>query len=229
MTPPVSDLDAAPTAPVEYFASLGALPVVHGFIGRVPCLDVEADRALALARLDESHRRALHDLGLGGRTFVTAEQIHGNSVAVIADGDPLAAGAMPGVDGLITNRGDVCLGIYVADCGPLYLVDRVRRVLGLVHSGRKGTELNIAAAAIRTMTEHFGSRPENIVAQLGPCIRPPWYETDFAVQIVAQCFAAGVGSVYDCGKCTAATPERYYSYRREKGRTGRMLAVLALA
>ena len=216
-------------APVEQFGALGALPVVHGFIGRVPGVDVGTDRAAALARLDASHRRALEDLGLGGRRFVTAEQVHGSAVAVIAGGDVLADGAMPGVDGLVTDRADVCLGIYVADCGPLFLVDPVRRVLGLVHSGRKGTELHIAAAAVRTMTARFGCRPENIVAQLGPCIRPPWYETDFAVGIVGQCYATGVGSVYDCGKCTAAAPEQYYSYRREKGRTGRMLAVLALA
>ncbi len=66
------------------------------------------------------------------------------------------------------------------------------------------------------------------MAQLGPCIRPPWYETDFAAEIVRQLRAAGVGRVEDGGTCTAADPERYYSYRREKGQTGRMLALLAL-
>ena len=215
--------------PVEQFAALRELPVRHGFVGRVPGVDVDADRAAALARLDEYHRRALHGLGVSGGGFVTAEQVHGNAVAVVAAGSPLPGGPIPGVDGLVTDRADVCLGIYVADCGALSLADPVRRVIGLVHSGRKGTEGNIAAVAVRTMTGRFGSRAGDIVAQLSPCIRPPWYETDFAAEIVRQCRAVGVGRVEDCGTCTAANPERYYSYRREKGRTGRMLALLALA
>ncbi len=216
-------------APVEQFAALRALPVRHGFVGRVAGVDVDADRAAALARLDDYHRRARSALGVDGGSFVTAEQVHGNSVAVVTAGSSLPDGPISGVDGLVTDRCDVCLGIYVADCGALYLVDSVRRVIGLVHSGRKGTEGGIAAVAVRTMAERFGSRPEDVVAQLGPCIRPPWYETDFAAEIVRQCRAAGVGRVEDCGTCTAADPEHYYSYRREKGRTGRMLALLALA
>ena len=219
---------AAVALPVEQFAALSGLPVRHGFVGRVPGVDVATDRAAALARLDEHHRRIRWDLGTGEDRFVTAQQVHGNAVAVIS-GTDLPAGPIPGVDGLVTDRAGVCLGIYVADCGPLFLVDPVRRAIGLVHSGRKGTEQEIAAAAVRTMAERFGSRPADLVAQLGPCIRPPWYEVDFAAGIVRQCRAAGVGRVEDCGTCTAAAPERYYSYRREKGRTGRMLALLALA
>ena len=120
------------------------------------------------------------------------------------------------------------LGIYVADCSAVYLVDPVRRVIGLVHSGKKGTELGIVPAALAAMTARFGTRPGDVTAQLGPCIRPPWYEVDFAAQITAQCRDAGVTRIADDGANTAADPERYYSYRREKGRTGRMLALLAL-
>ncbi len=213
---------------VEQFAALDGLPVIHGFLGRVPGVDVRSDRTTALGRLDEHHRRARSALGLGGRTLLTAEQVHGGMVAVVAEGQEMPVGPIPGADGLVTNRADGCLGIYVADCGPVFLVDPVRRVIGLVHSGRKGTELGISSVAVRTMADRFGSVPTDLVAQLGPCIRPPWYETDFASEIVRQLRAAGVGRVEDGGTCTAADPERYYSYRREKGRTGRMLALLAL-
>jgi polyphenol oxidase len=98
-----------------------------------------------------------------------------------------------------------------------------------VHSGKKGTELGVVAKAIKSMAEHFGSRASNIVAQLSPCIRPPHYEMDFAAEIVRQCRDLGVTAVNDCGVCTACDLNRYYSYRAEKGRTGRMLAFLALA
>ena len=214
--------------PVEQFPTLQDLPCRHGFIGRVPGLDVNTDRTLALARLDDTHRRARQGLGLATRFFATAEQVHGHGVAVLAAGDEPPASPLPGVDGLVTNRPGVCLGIYVADCCAIFLVDSRQRAVGLVHSGRKGTELNILAVAVETMRARFGSQPADLVAQLSPCIRPPWYEVDFAAQIVAQCRAAGITRVTDSGVCTAAHPDRYYSYRRKKGRTGRMLALLAL-
>ena len=78
------------------------------------------------------------------------------------------------------------------------------------------------------MKSEYGSNPESMIAQLSPCIRPPWYEIDFARTIRDQCADSGLAEdrVYDPGTCTAENVERYYSYRREKGRTGRMLAVL---
>jgi copper oxidase (laccase) domain-containing protein len=82
--------------------------------------------------------------------------------------------------------------------------------------------------AIEEMRTEFGSRPADLIVQLGPCIRPPHYEIDFARQILADARAAGVQEVHDCGVCTACPPARYDSYRRELGKTGRMLALLAL-
>ena len=213
--------------PLERFPALDALGVRHGFVGRVPGIDVRVDRARALERLDACHLRARHLLGLGQRAFVTAQQVHGRGVAVLADGDPVPDGPIAGMDAIVTGRPDVCLGIHVADCCAVYLVDPVRRIVGLAHSGKKGTQENITAATLQAMQAHFGTRPEEVVAQLSPCIRPPWYEVDFAAEIAAQCRALGVGLVADGGACTAANPEQYYSYRREKGRTGRMVALLA--
>src|SRR5262249_31403615 len=135
----------------------------------------------------------------------------------------------PGVDGLITADPTVCLGIHVADCGAVFIVDRVRRVFALLHSGRKGSELGITSVAIRAMREQHGCDPADMVVQLAPCIRPPNYEIDFAASILQQAREAGVREVHDCGTCTGANLDRYYSYRAEKGRTGRMLALLALA
>ncbi|MEY2561669.1 MAG: purine-nucleoside/S-methyl-5-thioadenosine phosphorylase / adenosine deaminase, partial [Verrucomicrobiota bacterium] len=84
------------------------------------------------------------------------------------------------------------------------------------------------AKAIQQMKETFGSNPENMIVQLSPCIRPPHYEIDFAAEIARQCRDLGVNHVHDSGVCTACDLTRYYSYRAEKGRTGRMLAFLAL-
>ena len=78
------------------------------------------------------------------------------------------------------------------------------------------------------MIERFGSDPANMIVQLSPCIRPPHYEVDFAAEIIRQCRALGVQQIHDSGICTACDLDRYYSYRAEKGKTGRMLAVLGL-
>jgi copper oxidase (laccase) domain-containing protein len=130
---------------------------------------------------------------------------------------------------MITNQRTVCLGIYVADCCALYLVDRKRRGAALIHSGKKGTELRIVSKAIAQMRGKFSIDPQDLIAQLSPCIRPPHYEVDFAAEIIRQCRAAGLEEIHDGGVCTACNLNAYYSYRAEKGRTGRMLALLALA
>jgi len=78
------------------------------------------------------------------------------------------------------------------------------------------------------MAEKFGSAPTDLVVQLSPCIRPPHYEVDFAAEIIRSCRARGVLHVHDSGICTACELDRYYSYRAEKAKTGRMLALLAM-
>jgi copper oxidase (laccase) domain-containing protein len=116
----------------------------------------------------------------------------------------------------------------VADCAAVFIADRRGRAVGLAHSGRAGTELDITGHTIRTMQEHFGTAPADLVVHLSPCIRPPLYETDFAATIVRQARAAGVEDVRDDGICTGRGVAHYYSYRVERGRTGRMLAALTL-
>ncbi|HXA10395.1 MAG TPA: polyphenol oxidase family protein [Chthoniobacterales bacterium] len=222
-------MDARAADPaVEFFPALRDLADVrHAFIGRIPGIDVATDRAEALARLDAAHRALRANLGFVGGAFATAEQVHGNTIGILDE--PLRTDqCLHGADGLVTNQEGVSLGIYVADCCAIFLVDPVRRCIGLVHSGKKGTALAIVSRAIRQMGERFGSVAHDLVVQLSPCIRPPHYEIDFAAEIIRQARAAGVEEVRDSGRCTACEPRRYYSYRAEKARTGRMLALLAL-
>lgn len=213
-------------APSESFSALDRLAVVrHAFTQRVPGLDVKLDRAAAMERLEASHVATRRDLGLAERAFVFGEQVHGREIAIVDAETPVPVAA---VDGVITADPRVCLGVYVADCCAVYLADPVRRVIGLLHSGRKGSELGITAAAIERMRRDFGCDPAQMTVQLSPCIRPPIFEIDFAALILRDCAAAGIGQVNDCGTCTATHPDRYYSYRAERGKTGRMLALLAL-
>jgi|TARA_B110000037_G_scaffold108754_2_gene125927 copper oxidase (laccase) domain-containing protein len=192
------------------------------FVERISDIATSHDKAKTLALLQPRHNQAALDLGFQETYF--AEQVHGAGIAVITKSSPQMT---PGVDGLVT-REDLLLGIHVADCGALYLLDQETQAFGLLHSGKKGTELNITGKAIAAMAENFGTSPSNLIAILSPCIRPPHYEIDFPSTIREQALDAGITSenYHDCGLCTASDLDRFYSYRLEKGNTGRLLALL---
>ena len=223
----------------ERFDALIALPsCVHVFTRRIPGIDVSHDKAEALRRLDAAHLEIRREIGIADWPLLTAEQIHGDKIAIArraeagrrrVDLAPTSDKEFAGCDGFITNEREVALGIHVADCCAVYIVDPTTPAIGLVHSGKKGTALGIAGKAIHQMKEAFGSNPANMIVQLSPCIRPPHYEIDFAADIVEQCRAQGVKQIHDSGVCTACHLDLYYSYRAEKGKTGRMLALLGLS
>ncbi len=214
--------------PFEKFPALDTTGVCRSaFIKRIPGIDVARDKAEALRRLDAVHREVRRSLGVGDWPLVTAQQVHGNQIPIV----DLAIESdkhFEGCDGFITNQRGIALGVYIADCCAVYIVDPKMPAIGLVHSGKKGTELNIVGKAIEQMREKFGSNPADMIAQLSPCIRPPHYEIDFAAQIREQLRASGVKQIHDSGVCTACDLNSYYSYRAEKGKTGRMLALLGL-
>ncbi len=205
------------------FPALTDLP--HGFTLRHPTIDVAADRAEVLARLASWHGEIAGELGFSPGALRTATQVHGREVAAV---DAASPSTTPDADGLITNTPGIVLGIYVADCCAVFLADRRTGAIGLVHAGKKGTELGIVPNAIRLMGENYGSRPEDITVQLSPCIRPPVFEVDFAADLRSQSLETGIlpQHLHDGGVCTTSDSARYYSYRLEKGRTGRMLALL---
>ena len=232
----------------EQFPALSTIGICHhAFTQRIPGIDVSHDKGEVLKRLDAAHREIRAAIGMGDWPLFTAKQIHGNKIAVIDEvgsalrpdrgrSEPdwqygaasLPGREFPGCDGLITNQRGIVLGVYVADCCAVYIVDPKTPAIGLVHSGRKGTELGVVPNAIKQMIERFGSDPANMIVQISPCIRPPHYEVDFAAEIVRQCRAHGVKEIHDLHVCTACDLNRYYSYRAEKGKTGRMLALLGL-
>jgi copper oxidase (laccase) domain-containing protein len=212
----------------EHFPALDAFGSIrHAFIARIPGIDVSHDKAEALRALDAAHREARREIAMADWPLLTAQQVHGNKTAIVdrrIDNDKEFAG----YDGLITNQRKISLGIHVADCCAVYIFDPKTPAIGLIHSGKKGTELAIASKAVQQMREHFGSNPAGLIVQLSPCIRPPHYEIDFAAKIAEQLRATGVKQIHDSGVCTACEIDRYYSYRAEKGKTGRMLALLGL-
>lgn len=215
-----------PNQPWMTFPAFEALPgFAHRFTLRHPDIDVADERSVVVARLWDWHRSQAEEIGFPGSSLCIAEQVHGREVVVLT---APTSEILPGSDGIVSNVPGLVIGIYVADCCAVYLADPHTGAFGIVHSGKKGSEMGITTQAIKKMQQHFGTRPENLIVQLSPCIRPPAYEIDFAAQIRQQALDAGVpaAQIHDTGLCTSLDLHRFYSYRMEKGRTGRMLALL---
>lgn len=222
------DLPAISELPHVEAPGWGAIPgFAHRFLLRHPRLSSDGEREEVIARLRPWHEAHVHDMGFDSSSLNLAEQVHGDGVKVVGIGE---AGVHPEVDGLVSAEPGVILGIYVADCCAVYLVDPEAGVFGLVHSGKKGSESGIVTRAIGRMVR-LGASADRIRVSLSPCIRPPAYEVDFAAMIRADCLKSGIldEHVSDGGSCTSSDLGRYYSYRIEKGRTGRMLALLGRA
>jgi YfiH family protein len=90
------------------------------------------------------------------------------------------------VDGLITNEPGLCLSTFYADCVPLYFVDPVQKAIGLSHSGWRGTVGKIGAVTVQKMREEYGSKPEDIIAAIGPSICQDCYEVSEDVIVEFQ-------------------------------------------
>lgn len=219
------------TKAFPFLEPLNSLPGIRaGWIERIPDLSITGDRDEAMKLLRPQHTQALSAFSGPDAPWWRAEQVHGVEVAVVPsafqitapDGLPMVSGC----DGLVTRKLGIVLAIYVADCGAIWLADRKTGAIGLLHSGKKGTEGNILSAALTTMANAFGTQPEDVTAVLSPCIRVPDYDVDFAGEIANQAREAGIGQFTDCGLNTASDLRRFYSYRKECGKTGRMMAMI---
>jgi copper oxidase (laccase) domain-containing protein len=208
------------TEAFPFLTALQEIPGVRaGWVERVPGLTITGDRDEAMNQLRPLHEKVVSEFRGKSAGWWRAEQVHGNAVAVVPGADQITAPdglpVVPGVDGLITAQPGIVLAIYVADCGAIWLADRKTGAIGLLHSGKKGTEGNILGVALETMTRDYGTDPQDVVAVLSPCIRPPDYEVDIPHSISTQAADAGVGNFIDCGLNTASDLPRFYSYRKE--------------
>lgn len=118
--------------------------------------------------------------GIDSRNIVISDQQHTDNIKFVTEEDRgkgiYVKRDYEAIDGFITDRKNVALCLLFADCVPVYLYDRVKNVIGLVHSGWKGTKAHISAKAVRMMHENFGSRSEDITAVIAPSICRDCYE-----------------------------------------------------
>jgi polyphenol oxidase len=130
--------------------------------------------------VEQNRRRLL--LTLGASTgkganattwpLITLRQIHSDLIHVITTptAQPLVG------DGLVTNAPGIALGVQTADCFPVLLIDKKNRAVGAFHAGWRGTVQRIAEKGLGLMRHEYGTRPEDVLAAIGPGIQECCYE-----------------------------------------------------
>lgn len=201
-------------------------------------------------------QKFLASLGLKKKNLVLMEQVHQNQIKVVTGknrGEMVA-----GVDGLITTRPEVVLGVRTADCLPILLYDPVRKVIGAAHAGWKGVLRNIPQKMVEVMIR-LGSLPEDILVGIGPHIAGCCYNIeaqrverfrkkfnspkgmiiekkneiylDLVIPAVLQLVHTGVlrKNIYCPPTCTSCQNKEFFSYRKDSNKTyGEMLGVISL-
>ncbi len=148
-------------------------------------------------------------LGAEIDNMVTGQQVHGVNIAVVGRehtgrGALSYDTALPDTDGLLTVRPGLILATFYADCVPVFIFDPVKKVVGSVHAGWKGTVARIAAFALQKMANTFGSRPADCIVGVGPSIGPCCYEVDEPVAgLFRQEFGGAPGLLEEPGVAKA--------------------------
>jgi YfiH family protein len=142
------------------------------------------------ANVRENRRRAAAALGAGPADFVFAAQVHGGRAEVVSAADrgrgTLAADDAVGpADALVTATPGTVLAILVADCVPIVLYDPAAHVLACVHAGWRGTVARTARAALAAMCS-LGTRPEDVIAGIGPSVAAGSYQVGEEVAAAAR-------------------------------------------
>ena len=128
----------------------------------------------------ENYRRMAEVFGKDCSAYVTTDQTHTTNIHVVKTEDAGKGITIPrdytDIDGLITNEKGLILSCFFADCVPLYFVDMKKCVIGMAHSGWRGTVNQMGACMVRKMQEVYNSDPADIIACIGPSICQDCYE-----------------------------------------------------
>jgi hypothetical protein len=188
--------------------------------------------------------------------LITLKQMHSALVRRVGRSDVSERASLWG-DGLVTSEPGVMLGIQTADCLPILIADRRRRAVGALHAGWRGTLKGIAERGVAAMGREFGSLPQDLIAAIGPGIGKCCFHVGAEVRDLfrvryaysgelfcedqtlsldlveanrRQLLTAGLdsGAIFTLDACTSCRTDEFFSYRAERGKTGRMMAVIGL-
>jgi YfiH family protein len=194
--------------------------------------------------------------GLPAKDLVCLKQVHSSRIVWVGKHVPVRGCrdfelSLPCADGLITDRTDVPLAVFIADCLAVYFFDPRKRIIGLVHAGWRGTAEKISPRLITTLRERFSVSSADLLVAFSPAIRSCCYEVkedlrsffpeslierdgklflDLIGENKKQLIAAGIKeeNIYDCNICTSCRSNEFFSFRKEKDKAGRMMAAIMI-
>ncbi|MBQ8164538.1 MAG: peptidoglycan editing factor PgeF [Clostridia bacterium] len=221
--------------------------------------------------VSENIKRVAEAAGVDFDSVTMVPQVHGGKVRVVTEEDRGKGVSREsfdeGYDAMVTNIKGVTLATIHGDCIPVFLYDEKACCIGMIHSGWRSTHARISRNAVVAMVENYGSKPEDIIAVIGPGICQNCFEaSDDVYEAFAEEFgkeftddlsvcrpdltrkgkwyislpgivyktliAAGVlpGNIIRSGVCTCCEENRdkYFSHRREHGKTGAMSGFIML-
>lgn len=157
----------------------------HGFFSRCggvsqgffASLNFGLNKGDDIGNVIQNRNIALEKLGIPQLPLLTLKQIHSAEVKVVTEPWPFNVGAAPHVDGVVTNKPGIALGILTADCAPVLFADVQARVIGAAHAGWRGAQAGVIANTVEAMCS-LGAECRRIVAAVGPCIAQESYEVD---------------------------------------------------
>lgn len=214
---------------------------------RVSCAD---ERKNVLENYDIICR----EMGIDKSRLVLSKQVHRTDIADVTSADfgngLMRENAFESADALVTDEPGVPIVTFYADCVPVFLLDKAKGVIALVHSGWKGTAANIAALTAEHMKKEYLCRAENIIAAIGPSIRSCHFEVgeevasqfddkyiiggfekphiDLQACIKDGLEGVGVAEITDSEICTYCNSDMFYSHRKTGDSRGCMAAIMQL-
>ncbi len=217
--------------------------------------DLAPDRRDPRENILRNWSLVLGALGLRERGLVEVHQVHGGGVRVVTGDEVVPAHDAGSIkaDAIVTDA-SIAAAVRVADCAPVLLASDDARVVAAVHAGWRGTIAGVVANAVNAMR---GLGVREIHAAVGPCLSAEHFEVgpevaeefhrefsespplrehpgkpgrwllDLRSALSRQLGGAGVAKVEVLPGCTYGEPERFFSHRRDRGLTGRMIGVIA--
>ncbi len=203
----------------------------------------------------ENHERFARLVGYPPERLYEVSQVHGAGVASVDSGVSPEHFRAREADALLSAHPGCAIGVRVADCAAVLLADPASGAVAAVHAGWRGVVAEIVPRAVEALTrEQDEVQAETLIAAIFPCIGPAAFEVgedvarqlahaagahvvraasprpfvDLATAVCAQLVRAGLSSarIDRVAGCTFSEPERFFSFRRDGGRSGRHLAAI---
>ena len=209
--------------------------------------------------LEYNYRRICSSLGIERDSIARPWQTHSDNIQSITEIIRLTD-----TDGFLTNIPGINLTLSFADCTPILIFDPKNKVVGNIHSGWKGTAKKIGPKAVLKMCKDYGSKPEDLIICIGPCIRQCHFEVQddvkdifekefgyfgrnndmikkeetkpgkymlnsvLAIELSLEDVGVNPQNIYDSGICTICNSNIFHSYRADKEKSGRNVAIIGL-